>query len=36
MNFYIKRYMAAFQERKHWTFVALVPVMLYLVVAALR
>ena len=36
MGFYIKRYLAAFQERKHWTLMALVPVILYLIVAALR
>jgi hypothetical protein len=36
MGFYIKRYLAAFQERKHWMLIALVPVMLYLIVAALR
>lgn len=36
MVFYIKRYLAAFEERKHWTFMAVVPVVLYLIVAALR
>lgn len=36
MNFYLKRYMAAFQVRRHWTLMALVPVILYLIVAALR
>ncbi|MTW20475.1 hypothetical protein [Allochromatium palmeri] len=36
MGFYIKRYLAAFQEHRHWTFMALVPVILYLIVAALR
>lgn len=36
MLFYIKLYLAAFQERKHWIFMAVVPVVLYLIVAALR
>ena len=36
MLFYIRRYLAAFQERKHWIFMAVVPVVLYLIVAALR
>lgn len=36
MVFYLKRYLAAFRERKHWTLMALVPVILYLIVAALR
>jgi hypothetical protein len=36
MGFYLKRYLAAFQERRHWTLMALVPVILYLIVAALR
>jgi hypothetical protein len=36
MDFYIKRYLAAFREHRHWTLIALVPVMLYLIVAAVR
>ena len=36
MGFYIKRYLSAFREHRHWTLIALVPVMLYLIVAAVR
>ncbi|MCK7575672.1 MAG: hypothetical protein MZV65_07125 [Chromatiales bacterium] len=36
MGFYIRRYLSAFQEHRHWTLIALLPVMLYLIVAAVR
>ncbi|ADC63938.1 YveK family protein [Allochromatium vinosum] len=36
MSFYIKCYLSAFREHRHWTLIALVPVMLYLLVAAVR